>query len=177
VKAVVYKGPFSVAVEDVPDPQIEEPNDAPVRITTTKLQREHTHCTKDGLTFEYPAKSGKQRMHVVTAAPVRTVVSALRRERPPGRRLLAYRDAGGWHEFDSTDMNKYLQELFGQEVSAKDFGTWHATVLAAVGLAVSGHAASSRTARKRTVRRVVSEVAEYLGTLRPCAAPLTSTAG
>ena len=37
MKAVVYKGPFSVAVEDVPDPQIEEPNDAPVRITTTNI--------------------------------------------------------------------------------------------------------------------------------------------
>jgi DNA topoisomerase-1 len=127
------------------------------------LQREHTRGTKDGLAFEYPAKGGKERIHVVTAAPVRTVVSALRRERPPGRRLFAYRDGGGWHELDSADMNRYLQELFGQEVSAKDFRTWHATVLAAVGLAVSDHAASSPAARKRAVRRVVNEVAEYLG--------------
>lgn len=127
------------------------------------LQREHTHCTKQGLAFEYPAKSGKERMHVVTAAPARTVVSALRRDRPPGRRLLAYRDGGGWHELDSADMNGYLRELFGHEVSAKDFRTWHATVLAAIGLAISEHAASSPTARQRAVRRVVGEVAEYLG--------------
>jgi len=40
-------------------------------------------------------------------------------------------------------MNSYLRALFGQEVSAKYLRTWHATVLAAVGLAVSGHAATS----------------------------------
>lgn len=60
-------------------------------------------------------------------------------------------------------MNSYLRELFGQEVSAKDLRTWHATVLAAVGLAVSGHVAASPSARKRAVSRIVSEVADYLG--------------
>ena len=38
--------------------------------------------------------------------------------------------------------------------SAKDFRTWHATVLAAVGLAVSEPAAESESARKRAVARV-----------------------
>src|SRR3954447_11297435 len=37
VKAVVYKGPFQVAVEEVPDPKIEHPNDALVRITSTAI--------------------------------------------------------------------------------------------------------------------------------------------
>lgn len=40
---------------------------------------------------------------------------------------------------------------------------WHATVLAAVGLAVSNGAAASPTARKRAVVRTVREVADYLG--------------
>jgi DNA topoisomerase I len=127
------------------------------------LQRDHVHCTKDGLVFEYPAKSGKERMHVVAAEQAQTVVCALRRKRPAGQRLLAFADRGGWHELDSDDMNAYLQELFGRDVSAKDFRTWHATVLAAVGLAVSGHAAKSPSARKRAVSRTVSEVAGYLG--------------
>jgi DNA topoisomerase IB len=50
-----------------------------------------------------------------------------------------------------------------REVTAKDFRTWHATVLAAVGLAVSSHAAASPSARKRAVGRAVREVAGYLG--------------
>ncbi len=127
------------------------------------LQRDHVHVTKDGLVFEYPAKSGQERLHVVTVPEAIAVIRALRRDRPPGCRLLAFREQHGWHELDSGDMNDYLQDLFGQQVSAKDFRTWHATVLAAVGLAVSGHAAVSPTARKRAVARVVREVAEYLG--------------
>ena len=121
------------------------------------------HCGKAGLTFDYPAKGGKERMQVVTAAPVAAVVGALHRRRRPGQRLLAYADGGRWHELGSEDMNKYLRELFGQDVSAKDLRTWHATVLAAVGLAVSGHAAASPAARKRAVIRTVKEVATYLG--------------
>ena len=37
MKAVVYKGPFDVAVEQVPDPRIEEPLDAIIRITTANI--------------------------------------------------------------------------------------------------------------------------------------------
>ena len=35
MRAVVYRRPFEVAVEEVPDPRIEQPNDAVVRITST----------------------------------------------------------------------------------------------------------------------------------------------
>lgn len=127
------------------------------------LQREHVHCTKTGLVFDYPAKSGKERMHVVTAEPVAAVVRSLHRRRPPGQRLLAFSDGGRWRELDSDDMNSYLKALFGQDVSAKDLRTWHATVLAAVGLAVSADAPASPSARKRAVSRIVTEVAGYLG--------------
>ncbi|MXZ42163.1 MAG: alcohol dehydrogenase catalytic domain-containing protein, partial [Caldilineaceae bacterium SB0666_bin_21] len=35
MKAVVYQGPFSVAVEEVPDPEIKHPNDVIVKITSS----------------------------------------------------------------------------------------------------------------------------------------------
>jgi len=47
-------------------------------------------------------------------------------------------------------------------MTAKDFRTWHATVLAAVELAAAGPQRSA-AARKRTVARVMREVAEQLG--------------
>ena len=50
----------------------------------------------------------------------------------------------------------------GGDYTAKDVRTWHAPVLAAVGLAVSGQA-RGETARKRASARVVAEVARYLG--------------
>jgi DNA topoisomerase IB len=49
------------------------------------------------------------------------------------------------------------------EISAKDFRTWGATVLAAVALAVSGKASATKTGRTRAVSRAVKEVAHYLG--------------
>jgi len=49
-------------------------------------------------------------------------------------------------------------------VSAKDFRTWHGTVLAAVALASEdATAAHSRTGRAKAVRRAIEEVAGYLG--------------
>ena len=35
MRAVVYKGPFKVAVDDVPRSKIQNPNDAIIKITTT----------------------------------------------------------------------------------------------------------------------------------------------
>jgi DNA topoisomerase IB len=70
-----------------------------------------------------------------------------------------------WVDIKSTDINEYLREMLGPDIeaSAKDFRTWHATVLMAVGLAVSTSAPTSPTARRRAVNRVYGEVAHYLG--------------
>jgi glutathione-independent formaldehyde dehydrogenase len=37
MKALVYHAPFEVAVEQVPDPRIEQPLDAVIRITTANI--------------------------------------------------------------------------------------------------------------------------------------------
>ena len=37
MKAVVYQKPFSVAVENVPGPTIQHPNDVIVRVTSTAI--------------------------------------------------------------------------------------------------------------------------------------------
>ncbi len=129
------------------------------------LLKEHVSISRDHLLiFDYPAKHGKQRIQTVADADVAEVIAALKRRRGGGEELLAYRGAGGvWVHPRSGEVNQYLQNLFGIETSAKDFRTWHATVLAAVGLAVSAPASSSASARKRAVARTVSEVAHYLG--------------
>ena len=38
----------------------------------------------------------------------------------------------------SDDINDYLEEQLGEDVSAKDFRTWNASVMAAVSLATDG---------------------------------------
>ena len=128
------------------------------------MRKEHVTAARDGtVTFDYVAKSGKHRVQSLVEPEVGAVVQALKRRRGGGPELLAYRDGARWVDVKSTDINAHLRELSGGEFTAKDFRTWSATVLAAVGLAVSTDAAASPTARKRAVRRVVTEVAHYLG--------------
>ena len=127
------------------------------------MRRKHVTVTGDLVVFDYTAKSGKQRVQSVVDPSVRKVVVALLARDDTSRELLAYKDRSGWHDISSADINAYLRDVLGAEVSAKDFRTWHATVLTAVGLAVSTRAPTSESARKRAVNRVVTEVAEYLG--------------
>lgn len=129
------------------------------------IRREHVTCTGGQLVFEYTGKSGKHREQAVAAESVCSVVRSLKRRRSGSERgeLLVYRSGKRWHHVTAADINDYLGEISGGDFTAKDFRTWHATVLAAVGLAVSESAAESPTARKRAIVRVVQEVAGYLG--------------
>ena len=68
-----------------------------------------------------------------------------------------------WRDITSDDINRYVKEVVGGDVSAKDFRTWHGTVLAAVALAGSADVAASPTRRKQAVRQAMVDVASYLG--------------
>jgi DNA topoisomerase IB len=127
------------------------------------ILRDHVTLTRGQLHFEYTAKSGQHREQAVADPGVIAVVGRLKRRKGGGDALLAYRDGRDWHDLAAKDINRRLHEISGREFTAKDFRTWHATVLAAVGLAVSEPAAGSATGTKRAVARVVREVAGYLG--------------
>ncbi len=127
------------------------------------LRREHVSTRRGTLEFEYQAKGGANRTQVVADPEVVAVVRALLRRRDTNPELLAYRRGKAWRDVRSDDINDYLSEVAGGEFTAKDFRTWHATVLMAVALAVSTPVAGSRTARQRAISRAYREVAEYLG--------------
>jgi DNA topoisomerase-1 len=127
------------------------------------MRKGHAVVNGDTLLFDYPAKSGKRRVQAVIDAQVADTVQRLRRRRGGGDDLLAYKRSGRWADVRSSDINAYLKETTGLDVSAKDFRTWGATVMAAVALAVAGPAAGTKTGRKRAITRAVKEVAYYLG--------------
>jgi DNA topoisomerase I len=127
------------------------------------MQKRHVTLGPNGLlVFDYVAKSGKQRVQSVVDPPVYDVVKKLKKRRG-GRELLAFQDGRSWVDVRSDHINEYIKAVAGEDFSAKDFRTWHGTVLAAVGLAVSGGAAGSKTALERAISRTVKEVAHYLG--------------
>jgi DNA topoisomerase IB len=127
------------------------------------IRKEHVSIRYDEVTFDYPAKGGKRRIVSLVDADAAAMVRRLKRRRGGGPELLAYLEDRRWHDVTSRDINGFIKANAGEEFSAKDFRTWHATVLAAVGLAVSARAATSKTGRDRAIRRTVSEVAHYLG--------------
>ena len=101
-------------------------------------------------------------MQSIRDAAARRAIEAMRRRRSGPEDLLAYRDGGAWGDVRSDDINAYIQEKVGEEFSAKDFRTWHGTVLAAVGLPASERPRSDAAA-KRAISRAVNQVSEALG--------------
>ena len=127
------------------------------------MKKSHVSMRDGVLVFDYPAKSGKRRVQAVIDPVVAEVVRDLKRRRGGGDELLAYKRGRRWADLRSEDINAWLKQATGKDVSAKDFRTWAATVLAAVALAVSEEAAATKTGRKRAITRAIKEVAHYLG--------------
>ena len=125
------------------------------------LRREHVVVRRDRAEFDFVGKGGKRHVREIRDPDVLRVLRTLRRRREADE-LLAWKDAEGWHDVRASDINAYIKETAGGDFSAKDFRTWHATVLAAAFLAERGFATSGRAA-KRTIREAANEVAEHPG--------------
>ena len=127
------------------------------------MRKRHAAVRGDTLLFDYPAKNGKRRLQAVIDPQVADTILRLKQRRGGGDELLAFKRSGRWVDVRSQDINAYLKERTDLDVSAKDFRTWGATVMAAVALAVAGPAAATSSGRKRAITRAIKEVAHHLG--------------
>ncbi|HWL66108.1 MAG TPA: DNA topoisomerase IB [Actinomycetota bacterium] len=127
------------------------------------IRKDHVRFEGRSVVFEYVAKSNKERIQSIVDPEVYEVVRALKRRRSGGPELLAYKLGSRWRDVKSSEINEYLKEISGGDYTAKDFRTWHGTVLCARALAVSRGALGSKTGRKRAVSRAIQEVSHYLG--------------
>jgi len=130
----------------------------------TTLRRKHVHVHGNRLTFEFRGKSGIQHSIAITDRRLATIVKTL--QDLPGQQLFKYVDEDGKRQtVGSGDVNGYLREITGQDVTAKDFRTWSGTMLAAHALREMGPAASEREARMN-VNAALDRVASRLGNTR-----------
>ncbi|MBB1509315.1 DNA topoisomerase IB [Tessaracoccus sp. MC1756] len=129
----------------------------------TTLEKQHVRRRGDDLVFSFTGKSGIAHTIAVDDQPAITVLEKLRKRTDDSKRLLAYRQDGRWRDLSSADVNGYLSDLFGGALTAKDFRTWHATVIAAESLALTEEPGTSKASRQRAIRQAVQEVASYLG--------------
>lgn len=114
----------------------------------------------DELMVGFPAKSGKVAEYTLKDAKLASAIARVKTI--PGKRLLMYRDEEGKARAIRTEeMNRYLREIAGAPVTAKDFRTLHASALAAEALAKI-EPGESVTARKRQLAGVTKEVASFL---------------
>ncbi len=129
----------------------------------TTLERRHVRRRGSELLFTFVGKSGIE--HSVTIGDPQVIASldVMRRRRGGSARLLAYRGDTRWADLDAAAVNAYITEMVHEDLTAKDFRTWHATVLAAVALAESPEKGDTKASRKRAVKAAFEEVAAYLG--------------
>ena len=128
----------------------------------TTLEKRHVRKLGDKLVFRFEGKSGIEHSIEVDDPGVLEALDSLRRRRGGTERLLAYQEARRWRDLDSSAVNTYIGGLL-EELTAKDFRTWHATLLAAAALAASEEPGDTKPSRRRAVKAAVDEVAEYLG--------------
>ena len=130
----------------------------------TTLQDGHAAFGRGLVRFEFTAKSGLERELEVRDSRLAKIVKAS--QDLPGQELLQYLDEdGNVHDIGSGDVNQHLQALMGDGFTAKDFRTWHATVLAA-GELRGVEPATSKTALNKQVVAAIDAVAEQLGNTR-----------
>lgn len=127
----------------------------------TTLRPRHVAVDGSELRFTFKGKSGKEWRLSVADRRVARIVRAC--QDLPGQELFQYRDAEGKvHDVTSSDVNAYLREISGTEITAKDFRTWAGTVLAALALQ-EFEQFDTQAAAKRNIRAAIERVAAKLG--------------
>ncbi len=118
------------------------------------LRDRHATITGSKVELCFVGKGGKERSLTLEDEALARAVEDARDV--PGQHLFQYYDdEGNRQPIGSCDVNAYLRETIGEEFSAKNFRTWHASVLAFSVLA---------EARKRpAISAMLDEVADRLG--------------
>jgi DNA topoisomerase-1 len=127
----------------------------------TTFRNRHAKVSGSEIAFVFTGKSGVT--HEVHARD-RRVAKVLREcQEIPGQRLFQYLDDDGAPAaIHSHDVNEYLREASGADITAKDFRTWVATVATATALGPLQPPESEREERA-VVKEAIERVAADLG--------------
>jgi len=129
----------------------------------TTLERRHVRRRQDRLVFTFTGKSGVDHRIEIDDAVVIEAIDIMRRRRGQDLRLLSYKEGRSWRSMLPALVNEYVRDSTGLEATAKDFRTWHATVLAAAALAETDEPGDTKASRKRAVSGAMTEVSTFLG--------------
>jgi DNA topoisomerase I len=127
----------------------------------TTIKNRHVEVDGSALRFNFKGKSGKVWKLNVRDRRIAKVIRAC--QELPGQELFQYVDeTGECRDVTSSDVNAYLREISGEDITAKDFRTWHGTVIAAIALQ-EFEKFDSQAGAKRNIRDAIQKVAARLG--------------
>jgi DNA topoisomerase-1 len=127
----------------------------------TTLKSDHVAVEGSEVRFQFTGKSGKQWSLAMRDRRVARIIRAC--QELPGQDLLQYfNEEEELHAVSSGDVNAYLREITGGDITAKDFRTWAGTILMARYVAISEPFTSAMQA-KRVMSAAVKKVAAALG--------------
>ena len=127
----------------------------------TTMRNRHVDVKGSKLTFTFRGKSGVDHEIDVSDRRLANIIRKL--QDLPGQDIFQYEDeAGEVHNVTSQDVNDYLQEITGEEFTAKDFRTWAGTVLAAMALSAQGPIENEAQAKKN-IKDAITAVSKILG--------------
>lgn len=126
----------------------------------TTLRNRHVQVKGPNIKFQFIGKSGIE--HLVNISHPSIAKTIKKCVELPGYELFKCIDEdGSKHIIDSQDVNDFLQEITGREITAKDFRTWGGTVLAATHLNRLGQFLDE-AAHKNNIAQTVKEVSKHL---------------
>ncbi len=127
----------------------------------TTMRNRHVDVTGSTMRFRFRGKSGIDHEIEVSDQRVAKIIRKL--QDLPGQDIFQYiDDEGERRNITSQDVNDYLQEISGEEFTAKDFRTWAGTVLAAMALSSIGPYETKAEAKKN-IKTAISAVSKILG--------------
>jgi DNA topoisomerase-1 len=130
----------------------------------TTLRNRHVKIQGATLRFEFKGKSGI--VHAVAVTDRRIARIVQRCQELPGQELFQYVDDEGKRQLVlAEDVNAYLREIAGDDITAKDFRTWAGTMLTAEALRETGPAATKKAAEQNVVM-AIDRTAARLGNTR-----------
>jgi DNA topoisomerase-1 len=127
----------------------------------TTLRDRHVRIDGSEVEFHFRGKSGVR--HSIKVDDPRLARIVKRSRDLPGQELFQYIDDDGEQcAIGSADVNEYLRTLTGEDYTAKDFGTWSGTMLAALALH-EFEKFDSEAQAKKNIMHAIEKVAEKLG--------------
>ncbi|HSD99065.1 MAG TPA: DNA topoisomerase IB [Patescibacteria group bacterium] len=125
----------------------------------TTLRNRHVKIRGEEVTFDFTGKSGVEHTVSITNPKIAKIIKQC--FELPGYEIFQYMNGDEKYTVDSSSVNDYLKQITNEDITAKEFRTWGATVLGGETLFSIGPADNEKTL-KHNIATAVKKVSQHL---------------